>query len=133
MVFTGWVTHEIEPWHLDTLYSEIARVLRWGGILFNADFMSALSGGWRDLGSDYQRRRVGIGFAQFRARFDRCFPTLETPPVATAAAHQPAEHRTRWNKRHTPTEHMQHLQRAGFVEAEEVWRYLGYSMVMAVR
>lgn len=132
-VFTGWVTHEIEPWNLDTFYAEIARMLRPGGVLFNADFMTALSDGWRDLGADYQRRRVGSGFAQFRNRFDRYFPTLIAPVAASASPHQPSEQRTRWNKRHTPMDHLERLQRAGFVDAEEVWRYLGYSMVMAVR
>jgi RimJ/RimL family protein N-acetyltransferase/ubiquinone/menaquinone biosynthesis C-methylase UbiE len=124
--FLGWVTHEIEPRHLLTLYGNIAQLLRPGGILFNADFMDGLQGDWRNLGSDYQRRRLGNSFPTFNARFEKL------PQVAAAIA-KDRQTRTRWTVRHAPDAHKQLLLDAGFVEAEEVWRYVGSAMVMAIR
>jgi RimJ/RimL family protein N-acetyltransferase/ubiquinone/menaquinone biosynthesis C-methylase UbiE len=124
--FLGWVTHEIEPRHLLTLYGNIAQLLRPGGLLFNADFMDGLKGDWRNLGGDYQRRRLGNSFPVFNARFERL------PEVAAAVARD-RQTRTRWTVRHAPEAHKQQLLDAGFVEAEEVWRYLGSAMVMAIR
>jgi RimJ/RimL family protein N-acetyltransferase/ubiquinone/menaquinone biosynthesis C-methylase UbiE len=124
--FLGWVTHEIEPWHLPTLYANVAKLLRPGGLLFNVDFMDGLQPSWRSLSGDYQRRRVSPDFAAHSVRSDAL------PPVAAAIASDKRT-KTRWNVRHTPATHMQLLRDAGFVESEEVWRYLGYSMVMGVR
>lgn len=124
--FLGWVTHEIEPRHLPTLYANISRLLRPGGILFNADFMDGLEGNWRNLGGDYQRRRLGNAFPAFNARFEKL------PEVAAAIA-QDRQTKTRWTVRHVPDAHKQLLLDVGFVEAEEVWRYLGSAMVMAIR
>ena len=39
----------------------------------------------------------------------------------------------RWTVRHAPDAHRRLLLEAGFVDAEEVWRYLGSAMVMALR
>lgn len=124
--FLGWVTHEIEPRHLLTIYGNIARLLRPGGLLFNADFMDGLEGDWRNLGGDYQRRRLGNDFPAFNARFEKL------PEVAAAIARD-RQTRTRWTVRHAPSAHKQHLLDAGFAEAEEIWRYIGSAMVMAVR
>ena len=124
--FLGWVTHEIEPRHLLTLYANIGQLLRPGGLLFNADFMDGLQGDWRNLGGDYQRRRLGNGFAAFNARFEKL------PEVAAAIATD-RQARTRWTVRHAPDAHKRLLLDAGFVDAEEVWRYLGSAMVMAIR
>jgi SAM-dependent methyltransferase len=124
--FLGWVTHEIEPRHLLTLYANISQLLRPGGLLFNADFMDGLQGDWRNLGGDYQRRRPANGFPAFNARFERL------PEVAAAIARD-RQTRTRWTVRHAPDAHKRHLFDAGFVEAEEVWRYVGSAMVMAIR
>lgn len=88
--------------------------------------MDALQPSWRSLSGDYQRRRVGTSFQTFNARFDKLSPVAQ----AIAADRQT---KTKWNVRHTPDTHMRLLRDAGFVETEEVWRYLGYSMVMAVR
>jgi RimJ/RimL family protein N-acetyltransferase/ubiquinone/menaquinone biosynthesis C-methylase UbiE len=124
--FIGWVTHEIEPRHLPTLYANVSRLLRQGGILFNADFMDGLQGNWRNLGGDYQRRRLGNSFPAFNARFERL------PEVAAAIA-KDRQTKTRWTVRHAQDFHKQLLLDVGFVEAEEVWRYLGSAMVMAIR
>jgi len=124
--FLGWVTHEIEPRHLGTLYGNIAQLLRPGGLLFNADFMDGLQGNWRNLGGDYQRRRLGNSFPAFNARFEKL------PQVAAAIARD-RQAKTRWTVRHAPDIHKQLMLDAGFVEAEEVWRYLGSAMVMAIR
>ncbi|CAN5402133.1 hypothetical protein BH10PSE6_BH10PSE6_19440 [soil metagenome] len=126
VAFLGWVTHEIEPRHLLTLYGNIAQLLRPGGLLFNADFMDGLQGDWRNLGGDYQRRRLGNSFPAFNARFEKL------PQVAAAIARD-RQAKTRWTVRHAPDAHKQQLLDAGFVEAEEVWRYLGSAMVMAIR
>jgi RimJ/RimL family protein N-acetyltransferase/ubiquinone/menaquinone biosynthesis C-methylase UbiE len=124
--FLGWLTHEIEPRHLLTLYGNVAQLLRPGGLLFNADFMDGLQGDWRNLGGDYQRRRLGNSFPAFNARFEKL------PQVAAAIA-KDRQTRTRWTVRHAPDAHKQLLLDAGFVEAEEVWRYVGSAMVMAIR
>lgn len=124
--FLGWVTHEIDPRHLLTLYGNVAQLLRSGGLLFNADFMDGLAGDWRNLGSDYQRRRVGNSFPAFNARFEKL-------PQVAAAIVRDRQTRTRWTVRHAPDAHKRLLLDAGFAEAEEVWRYLGSAMVMAIR
>lgn len=124
--FLGWVTHEIEPRHLLALYGNIAQLLRPGGLLFNADFMDGLQGDWRNLGGDYQRRRLGTSFPAFNARFEKL------PQVAAAVARD-RQTRTRWTVRHAPDAHKRLLLDAGFAEAEEVWRYVGSAMVMAIR
>ncbi len=124
--FLGWVTHEIEPRHLLTLYGNIGQLLRPGGLLFNADFMDGLQGDWRNLGGDYQRRRLGTAFPAFNARFEKL-------PDVAAAITRDRQTRTRWTVRHAPDVHKQRLLEAGFVDAEEVWRYLGSAMVMAIR
>jgi RimJ/RimL family protein N-acetyltransferase/SAM-dependent methyltransferase len=124
--FLGWVTHEIEPRHLLTLYGNIAQLLRPGGLLFNADFMDGLQGDWRNLAGDYQRRRLGNSFPAFNARFEKL------PEVAAAIARD-RQTRTRWTVRHAPDAHKRLLLDAGFVDAEEVWRYVGSAMVMAIR
>jgi len=126
VAFLGWVTHEIEPRHLLALYGNIAQLLRPGGLLFNVDFMDGLKGDWRNLGGDYQRRRLGNGFPAFNSRFERL------PEVAAAIARD-RQTKTRWPVRHAPDSHKQLLLDAGFVEAEEVWRYVGSAMVMAIR
>lgn len=126
VAFLGWVTHEIEPRHLLTLYGNIAQLLRPGGLLFNADFMDGLQGDWRNLGGDYQRRRLGNAFPAFNARFEKL------PQVAAAIA-KDRQARTRWTVRHAPDAHKRQLLDAGFVEAEEIWRYLGSAMMMAIR
>ncbi|WP_428661055.1 GNAT family N-acetyltransferase [Reyranella sp.] len=126
VAFLGWVTHEIEPRHLLTLYGNIAQLLRPGGLLFNADFMDGLQGDWRNLGGDYQRRRLGSSFPAFNARFEKL------PEVAAAIARD-RQAKTRWTVRHAPDAHKRQLFDAGFVDAEEVWRYLGSAMVMAIR
>jgi RimJ/RimL family protein N-acetyltransferase/ubiquinone/menaquinone biosynthesis C-methylase UbiE len=124
--FLGWVTHEIEPRHLPTLYANISRLLRPGGMLLNADFMDGLQGNWRGLGGDYQRRRLGNSFPAFNARFEKL------PEVAAAIARD-RQSKTRWTVRHPPDFHKQLLLDVGFAEAEEVWRYVGSAMVMAIR
>lgn len=124
--FLGWVTHEIEPRHLLTLYANIAQLLRPGGLLFNADFMDGLQGDWRNLGGDYQRRRLGNSFPAFNARFEKL-------PQVAAAIVRDRQTRTRWTVRHAPDAHKQLLLDAGFEGAEEVWRYVGSAMVMAIR
>jgi RimJ/RimL family protein N-acetyltransferase/ubiquinone/menaquinone biosynthesis C-methylase UbiE len=126
VAFLGWVTHEIEPRHLPELYTAIAKLLRRGGLLFNTDFMDGLQANWRNLSGDYQRRRIGNAFPAFNARFEKL------PQVAEAIA-KDRRVKTRWSVRHTPDVHMRLLLETGFVESEEIWRYLGSSMVMAIR
>lgn len=125
-VFLGWVTHEIAPAHLPNLYANIAKVLRPGGMLFNTDFMDALQPGFRSLSGDYQRRRVLADFKPYNDRFD------QLPPVTEAMASQTTTP-AKTNLYHSPDTHIRHLHHAGFAEAEVVWRYLGFSMVMAVK
>jgi len=124
--FIGWVTHEVPPGSLPRLYGNLARVLRPGGVLFNVDFMDALEPGFRGLADEYRRHRVTDEFRTYRARFE------SLPPIAAAKASElPA--RTTPSIYHAAATHVRHLHQAGFVEAEAIWRYIGFSMVMAVR
>lgn len=132
VVFLGWVTHEIEPWRLASLYEGIGRVLRPGGLLLNADFMRNQTDGLSDLAREYQWRRVSpaaaVRFAAFNDRLDRL------PQVAAAIELDRAgATRTNWYVSHAPSTHIELLGAEGFKEAGEIWRYLGYSMVMGIR
>ena len=131
VAFLGWMTHEVEPWHLPTLYREIGAALRPGGLVFNADFMSALPDSWEDFGRDYQRRRTNpaatSNFKSFNARMN------QLPEIAKTLARSDTTNQTAWNVRHSVQAHLTHLRDAGFKDAEEIWRYLGYAMVMGIR
>ena len=67
-------------------------------------------------------------FAAFNDRLDRL------PEVAAAIERdRDVAIRTNWNVRHAPSTHIELLRAQGFREASEIWRYLGYSMVMGIR
>jgi len=125
-VFVGWVTHEIAPWTLPSLYSGLAHALRDGGVLFNADSMSSLKESFQDLSIDYSRRRTTSEFRIFDQEFSR-------NPDIRSQIHETPIHRTRWNVRHRAETHIRLLAGAGFQDAEEIWRYLGHSLIMAIK
>lgn len=124
--FIGWATHEIEPWHLNQFYKNIAGALREGGLLFNVDFMSGLKPSFRDLANDVARKRVTNEFNSFNKKFvqDKVIAKLQDGDD---------EQRTVWNVRHDVNYHLMAIEATGFKDAEEIWRYMNYSLILAIR
>lgn len=124
--FIGWATHEIEPWNLNQFYKTVAGKLREGGLLFNADFMSGLKPSFRDLANDFVRKRVTNSFNSFDKEFSQ-------DKVIIKLQEKNDNQRTVWNVRHAVDFHLKAIEAAGFKDAEEIWRYLNYSLILAIR
>lgn len=124
--FIGWATHEIEPWHLNRFYKNIAGALREGGLLFNVDFMSGLKPSFRDLANDVARKRVTNEFNSFNKKF------VQEEVIAKLQADDD-EQKTVWNVRHDINYHLMAIEANGFKDAEEIWRYLNYSLIIAIK
>ena len=135
-VFMGWLTHELAPWQLAALYSNVYTLLRPTGLLLNADFMPDLAPGFRELAQDMTLRRLTDDFSIYEHNVEsnpvwikamkehwNVFRDLPSSPIS----------RTRWRVYHPATEHHLVLLDAGFREHETVWRYMESGMILAVR
>jgi ubiquinone/menaquinone biosynthesis C-methylase UbiE len=126
VAFIGWVTHVIEPWHLNQFYKNIASALREGGLLFNVDFMSRLKPSFRDMATNVVRKRITNDFDLFDKNFSK-------KEAITKLQGEDNKQRTAWNVRHDVDYHIKAIEAASFKDAEEIWRYLNSSLILAIR
>ena len=126
IAFIGWVTHVIEPWHLNRFYKNIASALREGGLLFNVDFMSRLKPSFRDMATNVVRKRITDDFDSFDKNFSK-------KDAITKLQGEDNKQRTSWNVRHDVDCHLKAIEAACFKDAEEIWRYINSSMILAIR
>lgn len=142
-VFFGWAAHEIAEDQLQSIYTLLYQLLKPGGQLLIADFVSGLKPEVATLARELtQQRRAEIMADPKRRQQEQSLQAQHGHHHGHQHGHQHGQahqhghgqpHQQRTPRHYQPAEHFQFLKTAGFELTEEVWRYLNSSLIMAVK
>lgn len=122
--------HHFSPRETAGIYAALARMIRPGGLLLNAEGLAA------GPPSSRLARQLDVARRRGSPPSDGWWEAVgETPALAEAVAERERlRDRMRGTGQHSSAlAHCRALRRAGFAEAAEVWRYLDEALVVGVR
>lgn len=128
----GWASHEIESSQLEQVYKEINRVLKPKGVLFIADFVSALIPEIKILSDQLiKKRREAIMSDPENREQEEWLKNINKHHHHYSKENHGNHHHHR--EEYFVKEHFNFLNNACFSTVEEVWRYMNSSMIIAIK
>ena len=129
----GWAAHEIESSQLKQTYTAINQILKSGGILLIADFVSDLIPEGESLANQLIKKRRKSVMEDPESRHNEQWLKDINKDIHKHSKHNHVEQHPR-HKHHYPIkDHFSFLNEAGFSITEEVWRYMDSSMILAIK
>ncbi len=129
----GWASHEITPLQLEQVYTSVRQLLKPGGLLLIADFVSGLLPEINELSVQLiKKQRENLLLDTKSRQQEEWLKDINKDNIHNHSKHHHDEH-SQHRQDYQVNEHFRFLKNAGFSVTEEVWRYMNSSMILSVK